>query len=47
MPDKDDSTINISFKLIGAITLWVCLFWGDPDIQDALIFWLTDGTLKP
>ena len=25
---------------IGPITLWVALFWGTPDIADAIIFFL-------
>jgi hypothetical protein len=35
-----DTRSNIDVKGIGAITLWVALFWGTPDLHDALIHWL-------
>ena len=34
------SMSGASFRLVGAITLWVALFWGDPDISDGIIKFL-------
>lgn len=40
MSDNKHVHINNSSTLIGAITLWVALFWGQPDIADAIIHYL-------
>jgi len=29
-----------------AVALLLIFFWGEPDIQDAIIYWLTSGELK-
>ena len=35
--------INISARGIGFITACVVLWWGEPDLHDAIIYWLTNG----
>ena len=40
---KDRVKVKVSgmeYRAIGAITLWVALFWGNPDIADAIIKYL-------
>ena len=39
------SEVNIKITLVGLSGL-IALFWGEPDIQDAIIYWLTDGTMR-
>jgi hypothetical protein len=29
------------------IFILIILFWGDPDLLDGIIYWLSDGNLKP
>jgi len=43
---SDNYVINYTNgRGIGAVALWVVLFWGDPDISDAIIYYLSSGTL--
>lgn len=36
----NSTTQQTVIRGIGPITLWVVFFWGDPDLQDALIAFL-------
>lgn len=32
-------------RLVGGFALWGALFFGDPDIADAIIYYLSEGNL--
>lgn len=42
---EDKIEIAQSVKLVSGIALLFIFFWGDPDIADAIIYWLTDGAM--
>lgn len=41
MDDLEQVAIVLALMIFGV------LFGGSPDIADAIIYWLSDGTLKP
>lgn len=41
MAEGNGTTNNIRF--ISGLTLLIIIFWGDPDIHDAIIYWLMRG----
>jgi len=37
----------LGFLTFLTMVVWVSVYWGEPDMADAFIYWLSDGHYKP
>ena len=44
--DRDSTNTWIGFLFCVLLVLWAAATWGDPDLIDALIYYLSDGHYK-
>ena len=44
---ENNSNSILGFLTFLVFVVWVYTCWGEPDIVDAFIYWLSDGHYKP
>ena len=43
---EDNTNTYVGFMFFVLLVIWVASTWGDPDLIDALIYYLSDGHYK-
>ena len=44
--DSNQTNTLVGFIFMFVLVIWAAISWGDPDLIDALIYYLSDGYYK-